>query len=50
MLLFGQLSFGRVGVEGGISEQTFCRWKRRYVELEIGPVHQLKRLQEENQR
>ena len=34
----------------GISEQTFCRWKKQYVGLEIDQVRQLKQLQEENQR
>lgn len=34
----------------GISEQTFCRWKKQYVGLEIGQVRQLKQLQEENTR
>ena len=34
----------------GISEQTFYRWKKQYVELEIDQVRQLKQLQEENTR
>ena len=34
----------------GISEQTFYRWKKQYVGLEIDQVRQLKQLQEENQR
>jgi putative transposase len=34
----------------GISEQTFYRWKRQYVGLEVDQVHQLKQLQEENTR
>ena len=34
----------------GISEQTFYRWKKRYAELEVDQVRQLKQLQEENQR
>ena len=33
-----------------ISEQTFYRWKKQYVGLEIDQVQQLKQLQEENQR
>ncbi len=33
-----------------ISEQTFYRWKKQYVGLEIDQVRQLKQLQEENQR
>ena len=34
----------------GISEQTFYRWKKQYVGLEIDQVRQLKQMQEENQR
>ncbi len=34
----------------GISEQTFYRWKKQYVGLEIDQVRQLKQLPEENQR
>ena len=34
----------------GISEQTFYRWKKHYVGLEIDQVRQLKQLQEEYQR
>jgi putative transposase len=34
----------------GISEQTFYRWKKQYVGLEIDQVRQLKQLQEENTR
>ena len=34
----------------GISEQTFYRWKKHYVGLEIDQVRQLKQFQEENQR
>ena len=34
----------------GISEQTFYRWKKQYVGLEIDQVRQLKQLQEENMR
>ena len=34
----------------GICEQTFYRWKKQYVGLEIDQVRQLKQLQEENQR
>ena len=32
----------------GISEQTFYRWKKQYVGLEVDQVRQLKQLQEEN--
>ncbi len=34
----------------GISEQTFYRWKKQYVGLEVDHVRQLKQLQEENSR
>lgn len=34
----------------GISEQTFYRWKKQYVGLEVGQVRQMKQLQEENTR
>jgi putative transposase len=34
----------------GISEQTFYRWKKQYVRIEVDQVHQLKQLQEENAR
>jgi putative transposase len=34
----------------GISEQTFYRWKKRYVGLEVAQLRQLKQLQEENAR
>ena len=32
----------------GISEQTFYRWKKQYVGLEVDQVRQMKQLQEEN--
>ncbi len=34
----------------GISEQTFYRWKKQYVGLEMDQVRQMKQLQEENAR
>ena len=34
----------------GISEQTFYRWKKQYVGLEVDQVRHLKQLQEENTR
>lgn len=34
----------------GITEQTFYRWKKQYIGLEIDLVRQLKQLQEENAR
>jgi len=33
-----------------ISEQTFYRWKKQYVGLEVDQVRQLKQLQEEDTR
>ena len=36
--------------QAGITEQTFYRWKKQYVGLEIDQVRQLKQLQEENVR
>jgi putative transposase len=34
----------------GVSEQTFYRWKKQYVGMEVDQVRQLKQLQEENTR
>jgi putative transposase len=34
----------------GISEQTFYRWEKQYVGLEVDQVRHLKQLQEENTR
>jgi len=34
----------------GISEQTFYRWKSKYVGLEVAQVRQLKQLRDENTR
>ena len=34
----------------GISEQTFYRWKKQCIGLEVDQVRQLKQLQEENTR
>lgn len=36
--------------QGGISEQTFYRWKKHYVGLEVDQVRQLRQVQEENLR
>ena len=36
--------------QAGITEQTFYRWKKQYVGLEIDQVRQLRQLQEENVR
>ncbi len=35
---------------GGVSEQTFYRWKKQFTGLEIDQVRQLKQLQDENGR
>ena len=32
----------------GVTQQTFYRWKAKYMGLEIDQVRQIKRLQEEN--
>ena len=34
----------------GMTEQTFCRWKKQYKGLESEQVRELKQLQEENTR
>src|ERR1700758_3088311 len=36
-----------VGRQVGISEQTFCRWKKQFVGLQTDQVRQLKQLQDE---
>lgn len=53
--IVGILKQAEVGVpvvelcrQAGIAEQTFYRWKKQYVGLEIDQVRQLKQLQEEN--
>ena len=55
--IVGVLKQAEVGVpvaqlirKAGISEQTFYRWKKQYVGLEVDQVRQLKQLQEENAR
>lgn len=55
--IVGILKQAEVGVpiagicrQAGISEQTFYRWKKQYVGLEVDQVRQLKQLQEENAR
>ncbi len=55
--IVGILKQAEVGVpvvelcrQAGITEQTFYRWKKQYVGLEIDQVRQLKQLQEENVR
>jgi putative transposase len=34
----------------GVSEQTFCRWKKKYSGLEVDQVRELKQVREENVR
>ena len=55
--IVGILKQAEVGVpvvelcrQAGISEQTFYRWKKQSVGLEVDQVRQLKQLQEENAR
>ena len=55
--IVGMLKQTEVGVpvagicrQAGITEQTFYRWKKQYVGLEVDQVRQLKQLQEENSR
>ena len=36
--------------QAGISEQTFYRWKKQYVGLEVDQVRQLRQVQDENVR
>lgn len=55
--IVGVLKHDEVGVpvtevirKAGISEQTFYRWKKQYVGLEVDQVRQLKQVQEENTR
>jgi putative transposase len=55
--IVGILKQAEVGVpvvelcrQAGITEQTFYRWKKQYVGLEVDQVRQLKQLLEENAR
>ena len=55
--IVGVLKQAQVGVpvaevirKAGISEQTFYRWKAKYVGLEVDQVRQMAQLQEENLR
>ena len=48
--IVGILKQAEIGVPVGELVQTFYRWKKQYVGLEIDQVRQLKQLQEENQR
>jgi putative transposase len=55
--IVGVLKQAEVGVpvvevirKAGISEQTFYRWKAKYVGLEVDQVRQMKMLAEENTR
>jgi len=55
--IVGVLKWAEVGVpvvelirKVGISEQTFYRWKKQYVGLEVDHVRQLKQPQEEETR
>jgi Transposase len=46
----GRDSDGRLIRLAGISEQTFYRWKKQYIGLEVDQVRQLRQVQEENVR
>src|SRR5579862_9237117 len=55
--IVGILKQAEVGVpvaevirKAGIAEQTFYRWKKQYVGLEVDQVRRLKQVQEENVR
>jgi len=55
--IVGMLKQAELGVpvaelirKAGISEQTFYRWKKQYVGLEVDQVRQLRQVQEENVR
>ncbi len=55
--IVGVLKQAEVGVpvaevirKAGISEQTFYRWKKKYVGLESDQVREMKQLQDENSR
>jgi putative transposase len=55
--IVGLLKQAEVGVpvvevirKAGISEQTFYRWKAKYIGLEVDQVRQMKQQQEENLR
>ena len=55
--IVGILNQAEVGVpvvelcrQAGITEQTFYRWKKQSVGLEVDQIRQLKQLQEENAR
>ena len=55
--IVGVLKQAEVGVpvvevvrKAGVSEQTFYRWKKQYVGLELDQVREMKQLQDENRR
>jgi putative transposase len=41
---------GELISQGGVSEQTFCRWKKKYSGLEVDQVRELNQVREENVR
>ena len=41
---------GEVCRKMGVSEQTFYRWKRKYVGMGVAELRRLKQLEEENRR
>jgi putative transposase len=36
--------------DAGISEQSFCRWRKKYGELQVEPAKRVKDLKKENSR
>lgn len=44
------MAVGDIIRQVGISEQTFCRWKKQYAGLHTNEVKELRQLQEENAR
>jgi putative transposase len=46
----GGTSVGEIIRKIGVTEQTFCRWKKRYAGLGVPEIHQLRQLEEENRR
>jgi putative transposase len=42
------LSVPEISRKLGVSEQTFCRWKKRYAGMGVSELRKLKALEEEN--
>lgn len=41
---------GEVVRKMGVSEQTFCRWKKQYAGMGVGEIRRLRQLEEENRK